>query len=166
MKKCLLALIVFCLFTVQYGFSQCLGIYVIRHAEKSENDSKDPDLSAKGLVRAENWSKFFEMISFDAIYVSPRKRTNQTATPISKNQNLEIIEYEIGKELEILQLEFENQSNKILLVGHSNSIPKFVGRLMNKELEHIEETNFGQFWKVQYCPKNPEMNSYEIFQLP
>lgn len=159
-------LILILLFSTDYVSGQCLEIYAIRHAEKSENDPKDPDLSKKGILRAESWVKFFEFVPFDAIYTSKRKRTHQTATPISKSRNLEIKEYEIGKEEEIFQKELDNQSQRILWVGHSNSIPKFVGRLMNNDLGHIDENNFGQFWLVQYCPKTPEKNSFQIFQLP
>lgn len=159
-------LILILLFSVDYVTGQCLEIYAIRHAEKADNDPKDPDLSEKGLLRAESWVKFFEFVPFDEIYASQRKRTQQTATPISKSRNLEIQEYKIGNEEDYIQKEWNKNSQKILWVGHSNSIPKFVGKLMNKDLEHIDENNFGQFWLIQYCPKTPEKNSFQIFQLP
>jgi 2,3-bisphosphoglycerate-dependent phosphoglycerate mutase len=157
-------LISFC--SVSYVSAQCVDLFVIRHAEKGTNDPKDPDLSEKGEERAETWSKFFEYIEFDKIYTSPLKRTHQTAEPTANKLGLKIESYQVGEEEAILKKLAHEQVMKVLWVGHSNTIPMFVGKLMNKELEDIEEENFGQFWQVTYCPNNPEWTSYQIFQLP
>ena len=40
---------------------ECSNIYLIRHAEKvrANKSDRDPDLSNKGFLRAENWKRFF-----------------------------------------------------------------------------------------------------------
>jgi 2,3-bisphosphoglycerate-dependent phosphoglycerate mutase len=165
-KKLIPLICIICLLCASYVSAQCVEIYIIRHAEKGNNDPKDPDLSEKGRERAESWSKFFKQIDFDSIYASPRKRTHQTAKPTAQSKNLAIQTYPIGEEVQILDGIASDPAKKILWVGHSNSIPNFVGKLMKKELANIDEENFGQFWKVDYCPKDASRNSVEIFQLP
>ncbi|SFE94612.1 histidine phosphatase family protein [Flavobacterium xueshanense] len=66
MKKILLLLALLFL-NISFGQHNITTYYFIRHAEKVDN-SQNPDLSEKGLKRAELWNKIFSEISFDKIY--------------------------------------------------------------------------------------------------
>ena len=60
--------------------------YFIRHAEKDRTNSanKNPDLTAMGQLRANNWAKVFSNVALDAVYSTPYNRTQQTAAPVAR----------------------------------------------------------------------------------
>ena len=65
--------------------------YLIRHAEKdrSNPDEKNPNLTSKGLERANHWAKYFDSIPLNSIYTTSYKRTMQTIDPVSRKKNIE-----------------------------------------------------------------------------
>jgi broad specificity phosphatase PhoE len=118
--------------------------FLIRHAEKVRGNpaDKNPDLNERGFQRAENWQRVLQHISFDAIYSTDYKRTLNTVNPISKKLNLASIIYNPSKvDFELLKL--ENEGKNVLIVGHSNTIPQFVNRLINQQ--KYLEMNDGEF---------------------
>ena len=116
--------------------------YFIRHAEKDRSDStnKNPSLTLQGLERANKWALFFEDKNIAAVYSTNYKRTQQTALPIAKEQNLEIISY-TAKELISEKFIANNKGKNIVIVGHSNTTPELVNRLLGeKKYEDIADS--------------------------
>lgn len=145
MKKCLLLLFL----VVQVTFSQekTTTIYLIRHAEKVDN-SKNPDLSPEGIKRSLHWNEVFSAINFDAVYSTNFNRTLQTAAPIAKKNSIEIKIYD-PKTMDIEKIKKEHVGQTILIVGHSNSTPDLVNKLINQNIyPAIDETNFGNLYIV------------------
>ncbi|WP_456420765.1 SixA phosphatase family protein [Lutibacter sp.] len=108
--------------------------YLIRHAEKNrtENTNKNPNLTEKGIKRAKNWSVVFKNIPFDIIYSTNYNRTKQTAEPTAKSKNLEI-QYYNPKELYDEKFKFKTTGKTVLVVGHSNTTPQFVNKIIGEE---------------------------------
>jgi len=108
--------------------------YLIRHAEKNRSDlsNKNPDLNTAGIARAYKWASVFKNISFDAIYSTSYKRTQQTATPTAEQKNLTIKEYNPSV---LFSEEFKEETlgKTILVVGHSNTTPAFVNAILGEE---------------------------------
>lgn len=145
MKKCLLLF----LLVAQVAFSQVktTTIYLIRHAEKVDN-SKNPDLSPEGIARSLHWNEVFSAINFDAVYSTNFNRTQQTAAPIAKKNSVEIRIYN-PKTIDIEKIKKENLGQTILIVGHSNSTPDLVNKLINQNIyPAIDETTFGNLYIV------------------
>jgi broad specificity phosphatase PhoE len=139
----------FLLLVVQLSFAQhkTTTIYFIRHAEKVDS-SKNPDLSSVGLERAAHWGKIFSETTFDAIYSTDFKRTKQTATPTAENKKLDITLYD-AKSLDFDKFKTDNLGKTILVVGHSNTTPDFVNKLINQNVyAAIEDTTFGNLYIV------------------
>ena len=139
----------FLLLVVQLSFAQhkTTTIYFIRHAEKIDS-SKNPDLSSVGLERAAHWGKIFSETTFDAIYSTDFKRTQQTAAPTAENKKLDITLYD-AKSLDFDKFKTDNLGKTILVVGHSNTTPDFVNKLINQNVyAAIEDTNFGNLYIV------------------
>ena len=73
-----------------------LTVYFLRHGEteSSRNDGfcgvSDPDLTDVGKAMAEAFAKAYQSFQWEAIYVSPMKRTVATATPICELTGLEM----------------------------------------------------------------------------
>lgn len=115
--------------------------YFIRHAEKDRSDStnKNPSLTLQGLERANKWALFFKDKNIAAVYSTNYKRTQQTALPIAKEQNLEIISY-TAKELISEKFIANNKGKNIVIVGHSNTTPELVNSLLGeKKYEDIAD---------------------------
>ena len=116
--------------------------YFIRHAEKDRSDStnKNPSLTIQGLERANKWALFFKDKNIAAVYSTNYKRTQQTALPIAKEQNLEIISY-TAKELISEKFIADNKGKNIVIVGHSNTTPELVNNLLGeKKYEDISDS--------------------------
>ncbi|WP_179319669.1 SixA phosphatase family protein [Winogradskyella helgolandensis] len=108
--------------------------YLIRHAEKNRTDpsNHNPELIDAGLKRAENWAKHFKDIKFDAVYSTDYNRTKQTALPTAKQNNLEIQLYN-PSDLQIEAFIKKTKGKTVLVVGHSNTTPKFANGLLGEE---------------------------------
>ena len=65
MKKFLL-LFTFLFINISFGQKTITTYYFVRHAEKVDS-SKNPDLSSKGIERADHWNKIFAEVDFDLV---------------------------------------------------------------------------------------------------
>lgn len=108
--------------------------YLIRHAEKdrSNPDNKNPELTQKGLDRAIRWAEVFDPIVLDAIYSTDYERTSMTAAPTSVKKDIEIQYYDPSS-IDIEFFKEENLGKQVLIVGHSNTTPDFVNKLLGEE---------------------------------
>ena len=108
-----------------YTKENCTNIYLIRHAEKirSDKNEKDPLLNKTGLLRAQKWSEIFEKIEIEKILSTNTKRTISTVIPTSTDKKIEIEIYSPDK-IDYESFLKENKGRKVLIVGHSNTIPE------------------------------------------
>jgi 2,3-bisphosphoglycerate-dependent phosphoglycerate mutase len=139
----------FLFLVVQLSFAQnkTTTIYFIRHAEKVDS-SKNPDLSTLGLERAAHWNEIFSETSFDAIYSTDFTRTKQTVAPTAANKKIDITIYD-PKNIDVQKFKTDNLGKTVLVVGHSNSIPDFVNKLINQDVySTMEDISFGNLYIV------------------
>ena len=108
--------------------------YFIRHAEKDRSDTEnvDPELTQKGLGRAMHWAEIMDDVAIDAIYSTDYERTQMTAAPIAVKKNLTVQIYDPGT-IDIAQFKAENLNKKVFVVGHSNTTPDFVNKMIGQE---------------------------------
>ena len=155
MKKLLLILF---LFSTTICFGQDLEtttFFLIRHAEKTNDGTKDPPLTAEGEARAESWAYLIELASRNFFYSTNYKRTQSTAQAIANANNLtSIISYDP------MNFDLEKFLNKVkgktvVVVGHSNTIPSLANTLINEErFQQIEESNYTKLFIVHYTTKD------------
>lgn len=146
MKKFLLLLTLLFL-NISFGQKTITTYYFVRHAEKVDN-SQNPDLSETGLKRASLWNNIFSEVDFDEIYSTDYKRTIQTASPTATTKKIEIKLYN-PKTINIDSFKKETLGKKVLIVGHSNTTPKFVNDIINQNLfSDIEDATFGNLYIV------------------
>lgn len=108
--------------------------YLIRHAEKdrSNPDNIDPELNQKGLGRAMHWAEILEDIPLDAIYSTDFQRTTMTAAPTSVKKDI-TVQYYDPDDINIAQFKANNLGGNVLIIGHSNSTPEFVNKLLGED---------------------------------
>jgi broad specificity phosphatase PhoE len=160
MKKYLL-IVAFFVLQVSFGQNSITTYYFIRHAEKVDN-SKNPDLSEIGFERAKLWNKIFSEINLDAIYSTDFKRTLQTITPIANSKKVTIINYD-PKTIDIESFKKNTLGKKVLVVGHSNTIPNFVNQIIDKNIYNdIDDVIFGNLYIVTI---NGDSISHQLLKL-
>ncbi len=124
--------------------------YLIRHAEKDRTNpnTQDPSLNINGLKRAQGWAKYFTSIQLDEVYATPYIRTKQTVSILAQEKAITIKTYNPAN---TYTEEFLNQTRgkHILIVGHSNTIPKLVNFLIGEDkYEDMDDTDNSTLYKV------------------
>jgi len=125
--------------------------YFIRHAEKDRSDTEnvDPELTQKGLGRAMHWAEIMDDVAIDAIYSTDYERTQMTAAPIAVKKNLTVQIYDPGT-IDITQFKAENLNKKVFVVGHSNTTPDFVNKMIGqKKYEQLDDHQNGSLFIVE-----------------
>ena len=115
----------------QESLSEVTQIYIIRHTEKADDTAENPNLSAAGIERAKYWKKVLQHIQFDQVFTTDFKRNMQTAKLISNDSS---VKPELYYPMSFDVLKFINliKGQKVLIVGHSNTIPDMVNRLIDQ----------------------------------
>ncbi|MEO9570054.1 MAG: phosphoglycerate mutase family protein [Polaribacter sp.] len=124
--------------------------YLIRHAEKDRTDTtnKNPNLNEKGVDRAKKWANYFKKIELDAIYSTNYNRTQQTAKPTAESKKLEILKYD-PKNMYDSIFQSETIGKTVLIVGHSNTTPAFVNKILGeKKYEDIDDNDNASLYIV------------------
>lgn len=116
--------------------------YFIRHAEKDRTDPEnpDPELNQDGLNRAIRWAEIFDPIPMDVIYSTNYERTSMTAAPTSVKKNIDVKYYDPNA-VDVEEFKLINEGKNVLVVGHSNTIPAFVNKMI--DLEKYEDMDDG-----------------------
>ena len=107
-------------------------IYLVRHAEKANDGSKNPPLTEEGIKRAENLKNKLLETNISKIYSTDFTRTKDTAKPLAEALGLKLQIYQPGNEAFINLLK-NNKNNNFLVVGHSNSTPQLVNSLLGEQ---------------------------------
>lgn len=120
---------------------QVATFYLIRHAEKDRTNSEnhDPGLTEQGKLRAERWASYFTDIPLDAIYSTNYVRTRMTAMPVAQQKGLPVIQYDPGQ-FYSPDLVKNTLGKHILIVGHSNTTPELVNKLvLENKYPHMDD---------------------------
>jgi len=108
--------------------------FFIRHSEKDRTnpENRDPGLNRDGLGRAMHWAEIFDPVAMDVIYSTNYKRTSMTAAPTSAKKNINIKYYDPGS-MDMEAFKADNEGKNVLVVGHSNTTPDFVNKMLGTE---------------------------------
>ncbi len=108
--------------------------YFIRHAEKDRNNPEDvdPELNQRGLGRAMHWAEILNKVPLNAIYTTDFERTSMTAAPTAVKQDI-TVQYYSPDDINIEQFKTDNLGKNVLVVGHSNTTPEFVNKMIGDE---------------------------------
>ncbi|MEZ4897504.1 MAG: phosphoglycerate mutase family protein [Saprospiraceae bacterium] len=121
--------------TIPSAKEQSTQYFLVRHAEKGQDDPKDPTLTATGEARAQLLARELSQAGIRAIYSTDYQRTRLTAQPLADRLGLEVQIYDAKRDLgEFLhEVQSTHAGDKVLIVGHSNTIPNMANILSGKE---------------------------------
>lgn len=111
--------------------SNTTQIYFLRHAEQIDIGIEDSPLSEVGKLHADYWKTVFQNIQFDRVYATKYVRNTKTAEIITAGTALRLELYS-PMSFEVRKLIAQFQGQKVLIIGHSNTIPDMVNRLINE----------------------------------
>ncbi len=109
-------------------------VYLVRHAEKSTENPSNPDLSAKGFVRADSLASQLREAGIDVIITSHLKRTIETAQPLARRHRItpEVISIAGSTAAHVDSVAASvrrHTGSRILIVGHSNTVGRIAEAL-------------------------------------
>lgn len=125
--------------------------YLVRHAEK--DTGSNPALKQVGYTRAGDLYRVLKNKKIDKIYVSQYRRTELTADSLRIYNKIDVVKYKVdenGNDLfEKIMLRTTKQ-NKILIIGHSNTIPSIIRRLgvTNFDITEIPDNEYDNLYTV------------------
>jgi broad specificity phosphatase PhoE len=142
------------------GVAQDKLVVLVRHAEKVDA-SADPDLSAEGKERAQRLAKKIGKFRPKEIYSTDFKRTRDTVQPLATKRHVQIQVYDPRKAQELADKILKSEHKRVLVSGHSNTIPGLANLLGKKELfKNLEDSEYGAIWVIRI--KKGQVQKIEI----
>jgi broad specificity phosphatase PhoE len=135
-------------------------LYLIRHAEKQQNGSRDPVLTEAGKKRSNQLAHWFQSKDIKDIWSSDYKRTRDTAKPLLAELGLESSIYDPGNQAVLVEQLLHKQHNA-LIIGHSNTIPELARLLCGCFIEDMQETEHDRLIVVSIVGTNTQIKTLQ-----
>ncbi|MAM85561.1 MAG: hypothetical protein CL489_12625 [Acidobacteria bacterium] len=144
-------------------------IFIVRHAERVDGSS-DAALSAEGEARARTLARHLRDAGVDAIYSTTYRRTLGTAAPLAEVLGLEVrtepthdigtmmnSDPAVGRYVEglIAQLEDHHGADRVLIVGHANTVPALLTALGHPKSISIGASEYNNLFVVMPGEEGP-----------
>jgi 2,3-bisphosphoglycerate-dependent phosphoglycerate mutase len=123
-------------------------VFIVRHAEKAEGSSNDPDLSQAGQERAKSLANILKEVGITAIYATEFKRTQETAAPLAKTIGIEVVKLPGKSTAELVTKLQDLKGGNALVVGHSNTIPPLIKALGVETPINISDNDYDNLFVV------------------
>ena len=123
---------------------------IVRHAEKGENDARDPSLSEAGKQRAQSLARLLANAPLTAAYATAYQRTQQTAQPVAKSHGIGVMTYDAQLPANAFAsiLRASHNGTTVLVVGHSNTVPEIVAALSGTVVPAIADDEFDRIYRI------------------
>ena len=125
-------------------------IILVRHAEKVDETSPDPDLSEAGKQRAERLKKVAGKYRPGAFYSTNFKRTRDTLAPLAAKRDKNVQIYDARKPQDLLDAILKSDIKRHIVAGHSNTVPGLANVFIKKELfKNLPDSEYTVIWKIR-----------------
>ena len=125
-------------------------IYLVRHAEKADDGTKDPALTEIGSERAVRLANYLNDKGITSIYSTNYERTRSTVAPLAQELGLEIIIYDPRDVTFAQKIQKQMHNENILIVGHSNSTPTLTNAIIDEEKYiKLDETQYEELFIIR-----------------
>jgi phosphohistidine phosphatase SixA len=127
-------------------------VLVVRHAEALPDAGDDPVLSAAGEARAQRLAALLtsaQGFAPEGIIVSGLRRSQETARPLAAALGVPVIVVESRDPDAVAERALAGfQGGRVLVIGHSNTVPAIVERLARQPVPAMSETEYGALYAV------------------
>ena len=122
--------------------------------------NKNPHLNKRGIERSLLWNGYFENKEVNSIYSTNYNRTIETVLPVSIAKGIKPIIYSASN-INYESFLKKEKGNTVIVVGHSNTIPGFVNKLIEDDYyKQINDTVNSNLYIVKKCSE--EISHYVI----
>lgn len=122
-------------------------VYLVRHAERAEDGTDDPELSREGRARAALLAELLRDAGITHVHTTDYRRTRQTASPTAEALGLTPRIYD-PRDLEGLAGRIRAMPGRHLVLGHSNTTPGAVAALGGEPGAEIDEMEYDRLYVV------------------
>ena len=149
MKRLFFALLLVSITLPAAAQQEITTFILVRHAEKSQDDPRDPSLSEVGIKRALALKTLLSQTEISALYSTSYKRTRSTVQPIAEATGLEIQTYD-PRSADFLKEIMEKYKGKTVVVsGHSNTTPLVANMLIgSRKFQQLSEDDYSKVFVV------------------
>ena len=119
-------------------------VILTRHAEPGPGSN--PGLSAAGRTRAELLANALGDAALTAIFTSDLRRTKETAEPIAARAQIQ--PREISSDPQAARLDVLAAGERVLVVGHTNTVPQLIEALGGPATVEIDADEFDRLFVV------------------
>ena len=142
---------IFCLLCAVFIMISCQQksyIYIVRHAEKSDEPKADPYLTREGRQRAISLKNKLQRRHIQYIFSTKFNRTRETATPLGSEIGVSIYPYDTDTLPGLLKRVLKLNQNT-LIVGHSNSVITMLDSFhVAHNIKKIPDDRFGDMFVI------------------
>lgn len=136
-------------------------VILVRHAEKADATSPDPDLSAVGKERAQRLIKAVGKYRPGAFYSTDFKRTRDTVSPLAARRKKEVQIYDAKKPQDLFDSILKSDTKRHVVSGHSNTIPPLANQITKKDLfKNLDDSEYTVIWLIRI--KNGKVSKVEL----
>lgn len=125
-----------------------LVVYIVRHAEKAAEPAGDPPLTAEGTRRAAALAEVIDTRSLVAVFSTSYQRTRATAFPAAEAARLPVTEIPAADLPGLVERIRSYKKGRILVSGHSNTVPEIISMLGVDEEVRIGDDDYGDLFIV------------------
>lgn len=129
-------------------------IFLVRHAEKADQTDSSP-LTDRGKARADKLAELLRDANVQAVFSTAFVRTRETARPLAERRNLPVQTYDAKDAGFAKTLLKAHVGQRVLVVGHSNTIPKLVNTLAGTNLPNLADTEYDGLFVVTVPKTGP-----------
>ena len=132
------------------------AVFVIRHAEDELTGKIDRGLRPEGLERAADWATILRPSGIDLVVTTEIKRSQATGAIIAEALEVPQVEFSRGGSSNIAKFLRENYpEDVILVVGHSETIPKLLRSFGYQDTFPISRSAYGWLFIVTPLENGP-----------
>lgn len=136
-------------------------VILVRHAEKADATSADPELSAAGRERALRLVKTIGKYKPGAFYSTDFKRTRDTLAPFADKRKMQVQIYDAKNPQKFFDEMMQSKTKRFVVAGHSNTIPGLANLMTKKDLfKNLDDAEYGAIWVIRI--KNGQIQKVEI----
>ncbi len=133
-------------------------VFIVRHAEKASATDPDPSLSEAGKARAAALAAALGDARVSAIFVTPRKRTTETAADVVSATKVTPVVAPFGASTpehaaSVATAVRSSDASAVLVVGHSNTVPAIIAALGGPRMPDLCDAAYANLY-IMRLPAN------------
>jgi broad specificity phosphatase PhoE len=123
-------------------------VFVIRHAEK-HGTGDDPGLTDAGRARANAWADLLSHADIAHVITTDAKRTRETGGIIAEALDVAQTQVAMTDVTGLVDLlGFDHADDRVLVVGHTETIPSILAGLGHLDLVEIDQNDYANLFIV------------------